>query len=551
MKIILLVLNSRVQNALEALEERFPQASIEEITRAEFEGGSLPQRFATLRARRPDIFIVATERLEWQRGQNLFMLFGALAGASQSGILDAYGALRLESRARLLLRAFPRIVGEAMSSAATLTRARRELRQLETEIEKRAALSAGPDSILPKHTRVADPQHRIIYLRATPAPGTQGGGASSHIKGVIEGLLELGAHVHLISNDTIAGIAETKIPLTIIGPEPQGTTRPVFDIHNNQVLTRGAVDLIEEDPPDFIYQRYARFSWAGVVATLRTNRPLFLEYNGSEVWLGRHWDRVGKLDLLARYERLNLAAAARIFVVSNVERNNLEVAGVPPEKIVVNPNGVDIDVFRPGVGGDRMRVELSIQDGEVLVGFVGTFGPWHGVLELAEAIKLIPAELPLRFVLIGAGALQGEMSRRLGTEVKAGRVIFTGAVEHGRVPAFLDACDILVSPHVPLAEGADFFGSPTKLFEYMGMGKGIVASRLGQIGDLLDHEQTALLVEPGNVRELADAIMRLAGSRELRERLGSAARKAVALHYTWKHNAERVLTAYESWLNGN
>src|SRR6185503_18585522 len=99
--------------------------------------------------------------------------------------------------------------------------------------------------------------------------------------------------------------------------------------------------------PDFIYQRYARFSWAGVVASLRTKRPLFLEYNGSEVWVGRHWDRVGNLDLLERYERLNLNAATRIFVVSEVERRNLEKRGVKSQKIVINPNGVDTSVFLP------------------------------------------------------------------------------------------------------------------------------------------------------------------------------------------------------------
>jgi hypothetical protein len=85
MKIILLVLNGRAQDAHEALEGRFPQGSIEEISHAEIEKGSFNQRLATLRARRPDIFIVVTERLEWQRGQNAFMLFGAIAGASRCG----------------------------------------------------------------------------------------------------------------------------------------------------------------------------------------------------------------------------------------------------------------------------------------------------------------------------------------------------------------------------------------------------------------------------------------------------------------------------------
>ena len=63
---------------------------------------------------------------------------------------------------------------------------------------------------------------------------------------------------------------------------------------------------------------------------------------------------------------------------------------------------------------------------------------------------------------------------------RAGRVMFTGAVAHERVAKLLDACDILVAPHVPLADGSEFFGSPTKIFEYMAMGKGIVASRLGR-----------------------------------------------------------------------
>jgi len=76
------------------------------------------------------------------------------------------------------------------------------------------------------------------------------------------------------------------------------------------------------------------------------------------------------------------------------------------------------------------------------------------------------------------------------------------------------------------------------------MGRGIVASRLGQIGDVLKDEETALLVEPGNVRELSEAIMRLANSPNLRERLGAAARREAIAHHTWKHNAQRVLDAY-------
>jgi glycosyltransferase involved in cell wall biosynthesis len=117
------------------------------------------------------------------------------------------------------------------------------------------------------------------------------------------------------------------------------------------------------------------------------------------------------------------------------------------------------------------------------------------------------------------------------------------------VPALLDACDILVSPHIPLADGSDFFGSPTKLFEYMAMGKGIVASRLGQIGDVLVDEETALLVEPGDPNQLAEAIVRLANSKELSQRLGGNARRVAVEKFTWGHNARRVLDSYNEWQN--
>ena len=137
------------------------------------------------------------------------------------------------------------------------------------------------------------------------------------------------------------------VKLKIIPLLPVGLTRSAFDLHNDLVFTEGVVRETKMASPDFIYQRYSRFTSAGVSASLVSRRPLFLEYNGSEVWVGRNWDRVGMLDLLERYERLNLAAAARILVVSNVERDNLERIGVPAEKIVVNPNGVDTGIFRP------------------------------------------------------------------------------------------------------------------------------------------------------------------------------------------------------------
>ena len=542
MRVVLLALSGDAARCHAKLTELYPQATVATISRAEFETGGLRKRLSMLRAHQPEIFAIATERLAWQRGQNLFMLFGALAGAREVVILDSHGGLIRRTRGGLLAHTPLTLGHETFSGAADFARSRRGLRRLEravktmdTRVRKRVRDAASP---------------RIVYLRATPGPGTQAGGAASHIKGVVDALRQFGAELDIISNDAIAGIDRADERFNVIPPETIGGTRALFDIHNNLVFTRAVVPLIHDVNPDFIYQRYARFSWAGVAASVRTGRPLFLEYNGSEVWVGKHWDRVGSLRLLERYERLNLEAAARIFVVSEVERRNLVARGVAREKIILNPNAVDVELFRPGIGGAALRRDLGVKETDLLAGFVGTFGPWHGVVELAQAIKSLPESLPVRFLFVGSGSLHGEVERLLAAERERGRVIFTGAVQHERVPALLDACDILVAPHVPLADGSDFFGSPTKIFEYMAMGKAIVASRLGQIGEVLSDHETALLVTPGEIDALRVAIMDFVGSSDLRTRLGANARQAAVQQHTWTHNARRVLDAYESWASG-
>ena len=532
MKIVLLALSGNAEHARGWLLEKYPGASVDNIPREQLDSGSWSQRLNALRSQRPDIFAVATERLIWQRGQNAMLLFGALGGASRVVLVDARGDSREETRAGILARLPARLSSEAVASTTAIAKTQSRLKQLEQATANRSSAFAGRK----------EEQLSIAYLRSTPSPGSAAGGAATHINGFVNAASELGAGVRVISNDYIAGLDETK--LTLVDPEPVGTTRAAFDLRNNLIFSAGVLRAIENNPVDLIYQRYGRFTWAGVEASLQARVPLFLEYNGSEVWIGKHWDMSGMIPLLERFERLNLNAATRVFVVSEVERRNLVRIGIADDKIVVNPNGVDTEKFRPEIGGAAARKELGIPEGEILAGFVGTFGPWHGVLTLAEAVTLIPEDRNVRFLLVGAGRFRDEVERIIRAAGREDRVIFTGHLEHERVPPLLDACDILLSPHVPLEDGSEFFGSPTKLFEYMAMGKGIVASRLGQIGDVLVDEESGLLIEPGNARQLAEAILRLSESRELRERLGIGARRAAVERHTWKQNAQRVIDQY-------
>ena len=532
MNIVLLVLSGDPQRPREWLLTKFPGAEIQNMPREQLDHGAWRQRLNSLRALRPDMFVIATERLVWQRGQNAMLLFGALAGAQRVILLDSRGDYREETRARIISHSPVRMTAEAAASTAAVNKSRSRLGRLERLVAQRGSREITP----------ASDNLRIAYLRSTPSPGTHAGGAATHINGFVNAAVDLGSTVNVISNDRIAGLDESL--LTLIDPEPTGSTRAAFDLRNDLIFSAGVLRDLKARPVDLIYQRYGRFTSAGVEASLQSGVPLFLEYNGSEVWIGKHWDMSGMIPLLERFERLNLQAANRIFVVSEVERRNLLRSGVPEEKIIVNPNGVDTERFRPGIGGHGARRELGIKDDEILAGFVGTFGPWHGVLTLAETITMMPADARVKFLLVGAGRFRDEVENIIRAAGREEKVIFTGHLDHDRVPTLLDACDILLSPHVPLEDGSEFFGSPTKLFEYMAMGKAIVASRLGQIGEVLTDEESGLLVEPANAKQLTEAIVRLSKDQGLRERLGKSARDAAIERHTWRQNARRVIDEY-------
>jgi glycosyltransferase involved in cell wall biosynthesis len=178
------------------------------------------------------------------------------------------------------------------------------------------------------------------------------------------------------------------------------------------------------------------------------------------------------------------------------------------------------------------------------VGFVGSFGLWHGVRLLPSLIEDVARERPgARWILVGGGVLYQKVAAEIKSRRLSERVRLTGVVSHDRALSLLAACDICVSPHVPNPDGSAFFGSPTKLFEYMGLGKPIVASALEQIGEVIEDGRTGLLCPPGDVEAAAAAVVRLLGDQALRKSLGDAALEEAKTTYSWEMHAQRILEA--------
>ena len=400
---------------------------------------------------------------------------------------------------------------------------------------------------------------KIVYARTQFWFNLKAGGSVGHTLGVLKGFKKNNCEVKIISNEKFLGIED--FDYIIIKPKYKAFLGEI--IYNFYAGNRFKKEILNFCP-DIIYHRYTGNTFFVAKIAKELNIPLILEFNSFDTWKLKHWSASRNFltgfinghilyNIIKEIENYNLKNASLIVVVSEPLKADLVKLGIPEKKILVNPNRVDPEEFNPeiitGEETSKLKRSLGIDEDKVVVGFTGTFGEWHGIPQLTEAIDKIlkyALSMNIHFLLIGAGKFKPEAESQIGHYEN---VTFTGVVPYSDIQNYLAVCDVLVSPHNPQVDGREFFGSPTKVFEYMAMGKGIVASDLGQIGEVLKHNYSAILVEPGNVNQLVEGILKLVEDKELRERLGKRAREDVVANYTWEKNAERVMKALEWVMN--
>jgi len=239
--------------------------------------------------------------------------------------------------------------------------------------------------------------------------------------------------------------------------------------------------------------------------------------------------------------------AAKIVVVSDTVGKRLQSYWqVPAEKIVTVPLGADLELFDPTLEQPDVRAELGLSDEPVIV-FTGTFQPWHGLSNLIRAFSQVVLETPeARLVLVGDGAVRAELEIQARAAGLADKIIFTGSVPYQKVPAFVSMADAAVAPYPKLA--TELWFSPLKLYEYMAASKAIVASRVGQIVDVLEDGHSGLLVEPDDIQALSQALVKLLKDKSLRSKLGENARCAALAKHSWQAHTEKLEQIYRSLL---
>jgi glycosyltransferase involved in cell wall biosynthesis len=216
------------------------------------------------------------------------------------------------------------------------------------------------------------------------------------------------------------------------------------------------------------------------------------------------------------------------------------------QRALVIYNGVDTNEFSPHVDGSSVRMEFDIPSDVPLIGTVARLVAWKGHHVFLEAIATLADDFPeARFLIVGAPVFDTEeyacklraQTERLGL---ADRVRFAGF--RWDLPQGLAALDIFVHPALEKDT------SPLAVVSAMASGKAIVASAVEGVREIIEHEQEGLLVLPGDVEALAQAIRCLLAEPDLRQRLGQGARAKAMQELSVAQFVQRCEAIFEAVL---
>ena len=384
----------------------------------------------------------------------------------------------------------------------------------------------------------------ILYVACNETfPSYQAG--YTHIYNICKGMTKLGNKVYVIAKSpgTKNDHVHNGINIHYIA-DRKGLTSPLRAI-------REIVECCKKYNIDIIHERYSIPGGYGIFAAkilgipsvLEINSPLAEEiYGSTPLFYGIHL-----------MNKIQYFLSDVIITQTPILRNIIKIH--TKKDIYVIPNGADTVHFRSGrpVLGIKSRYRAGKKK---IICYVGSFNPWHGVVDLIKAFSLIRKGNVL--MLIGSGSGFQECKELVGKLSLQSDVIFTGPVEYQKLPEYLNAADILVAPFNTKTSDTiitkrsqtfrkyGMWWSPVKIFEYMSMGKPIIASDVGMMRHYLGNG--GILYEEGDIEALAKSMNTVIKNPYIAKKIGLKARKMVLDNFTWEMLAKKTLKVYHSLL---
>jgi glycosyltransferase involved in cell wall biosynthesis len=311
----------------------------------------------------------------------------------------------------------------------------------------------------------------------------------------------------------------------------------VLDVRTLARLRR----VLRDWPPDVVHTHLVRGDWYGRTAAASLGVPVICStvHNEDDRAYDSDFGRIVRI-VAEAINRITAPSADSIVAISEgVREYVVERQKQPREKVVVIPNGIDTEHFRPARSND-LRSLCGFGADTIVVGALGRLAEQKGLPSLIEAAVIARRARPeLRFVVAGSGRQEAELRQLIADRGQSDAFFLIG--QRSDVPSFLAGLDIFVMPSL-------WEGMGLALLEAMAVGVACIATDIGGPREAITNRIDGLLVPPGDPERLASAIEELAASESLRRAYGAAARETVLSRFSSSAMAEQYMRLYETLL---
>jgi glycosyltransferase involved in cell wall biosynthesis len=317
-------------------------------------------------------------------------------------------------------------------------------------------------------------------------------------------------HLSFMVTSFLAGAFRLRRPDVLVA------TSPTFF----SVFAAWALGTLYRAP--FVFE--VRDLWPGIFVELGIlkNRTLIRILEGLELWLYRR--------------------AALVVTVTRGFDEDIVRRGIPAEKVVVIPNGADLERYSPGSARQSVREQMGAGPSDFLVLYIGAHGISHALERILEAVDRLRGSPRIRFAFVGEGARKADLVR-IASERGCANVAFLPGQARDGVPDFYRAADLCLVPLRDVPLFSTFI--PSKMFEIMACARPIVASVRGEASEILEASGGAVVVAPEAAQALADAVEALSRDPRKCAELGLKGRRYVEEHFDRRVLAGKYLTALE------
>ncbi len=365
-------------------------------------------------------------------------------------------------------------------------------------------------------------------------------GQITHIEEMVEALQGLGHEVRIVGPEVHQRDSGTGGSPGWVGKLKKSLPPALYEIAEatySLVAYRRLMKAVRTFSPDVIYERYALFQPAGVWASRRTGVPLLLEVNAPFAVARRAHGTIALSGFADRVERFTFRGATRVFAVTQVLADMLVGMGVQRERLCVIPNGINPKDFATVPSTEQAKLGFGLQN-RMVIGFIGFVREWDRLDRIVSWLARRPADDPAMLLIVGDGPVRAALELQARFLGIAHKLKFTGVVPRSGVPAAAAAFDVaLQTALVPYA-------SPLCLFEYMALGKAILAPDQANHHEVLVGGVDCELYDPDDETGIEKRLDILTSDAALRARLGAAARQALQdRQYLWASSAQRVTDA--------